>query len=56
MNAEQAYYQRPGPVEAAAIALPLLDIICVLLRFQARRTQKQGLKWDDWLLIPATVS
>ncbi|KAI0378767.1 plasma membrane protein Pth11-like protein [Hypomontagnella monticulosa] len=55
MNSEQAYYQRPGPVEAAAIALPLLDIIAVALRFQARKTQKQGLKWDDWLLIPATL-
>lgn len=53
--AEQHYYQTPGHVIAAGIALSLLDILVVAFRFKARRGAKQPLKTDDWLLLPATV-
>ncbi|KAI1379043.1 hypothetical protein F4677DRAFT_410388 [Hypoxylon crocopeplum] len=55
MSYDQKYFQSPGPVIAAGIVLPVIDIIAVLLRFWTRRKQKQALKTDDWLLIPATL-
>lgn len=54
-SAEQHYYQTPGHVMAAGIALSLLDISVVALRFMARRKGKQPLRIDDWLLLPATL-
>lgn len=53
---DHGYFQTPSHVIAAGIGLPLLDIAAVLLRFAARKKQRQSLKADDWLLIPATVS
>ena len=40
-----------GIIASWAIAL-----IAVCLRFLARRLTKAGLWYDDWLMIPATVS
>lgn len=55
MGADRVYYERPGPVAAAAVALPVLAILAVCLRFYVRIKYKQGLKTDDWVLIPAAV-
>ena len=52
---EQAYYQKPGHVVAAAVVLPVLDTVTVILRLYARRRQRLPLQADDWLTIPATV-
>ncbi|KAI0135792.1 hypothetical protein F4814DRAFT_444598 [Daldinia grandis] len=54
---EQApfYYMRPGHVIAAAIALSVIDIFVVGLRFWARKVQKQPLRADDWLMMPAAL-
>ncbi|KAI0883286.1 uncharacterized protein GGS22DRAFT_38276 [Annulohypoxylon maeteangense] len=52
---DAAYYMRPGHVVAAAIALSVVDIVAVTLRFWARKVQRQPPKADDWLMIPATV-
>ena len=55
MTATQHYYQTPGHIVAAGIALPILDIAVVALRFASRLKSRQPLGPDDWLLIPATV-
>ncbi|KAI0835131.1 hypothetical protein F5Y06DRAFT_139406 [Hypoxylon sp. FL0890] len=52
---DTGYYMRPGHVIAAAIALSVVDIIAVALRFWARKIQRQPPKTDDWLMIPATL-
>ncbi|KAI1453282.1 hypothetical protein F4805DRAFT_381511 [Annulohypoxylon moriforme] len=52
---DQAYYMRPEHVVAAAIALSIVDIVVVALRFWARKIQRQPPKADDWLMIPATI-
>ncbi|KAI0813187.1 hypothetical protein GGR55DRAFT_561588 [Xylaria sp. FL0064] len=52
---DHGYFQTPSHVVAAGIGLSVLDIICVSLRFAARRKQRQPLKADDWLLVPATL-
>ncbi|KAI2465644.1 hypothetical protein F4781DRAFT_408416 [Annulohypoxylon bovei var. microspora] len=52
---DRAYYMRPDHVVAAAIALSVVDIIAVALRFWARKIQRQPPKADDWLMIPATM-
>lgn len=49
------YYETPSHNIAAGIILPVVDIIAVGLRFWVRTKQKQALKADDWLLVPATV-
>ncbi|KAI0180076.1 hypothetical protein GGR52DRAFT_529638 [Hypoxylon sp. FL1284] len=51
----QKYVQRPGHSIAASVVLPLLDVVVVSLRFSIRRRQSQGLKMDDWLMIPALL-
>ncbi|KAI1194008.1 hypothetical protein F5X97DRAFT_338214 [Nemania serpens] len=56
MGADRVYYERPGPVAAAAVALPVLAILAVCLRFYVRIKYKQGLKTDDWVLIPAALA
>ena len=38
------------------IAIWLIALIAVCLRFLARRLSKARLWYDDWLIIPATVS
>ncbi|KAI9896982.1 hypothetical protein N3K66_008004 [Trichothecium roseum] len=55
MAAIQHYYQTPGHIVAAGIALPILDIAVVALRFASRLKSRQPLGPDDWLLIPATI-
>lgn len=52
---EQAYYQTPGHVVAAAVVLPVLDVLVVGLRFYTRRRQRLPLQMDDWLTLPAAV-
>jgi hypothetical protein len=52
---DHGYFQTPSHVVAAGIGLPILDIVFVLLRFAARKKQRQPLRADDWLLVPATV-
>lgn len=49
------YFMHPGHVTTAAIALSVLDVVAVALRFWARRVQSQPPKTDDWLMIPAMV-
>lgn len=56
MSEPQAYYQSPGHVIAAGVVLSVVDIIAVVARLWVRKRQKQGLKADDWLMIPAAVS
>ncbi|KAI0179363.1 plasma membrane protein Pth11-like protein [Hypoxylon sp. FL1284] len=55
MAIEQKYYQTPGHVVAAAVVMSLLDIGAVGLRLWIRVKQRQALKADDWLIIPATL-
>ncbi|KAI1414492.1 hypothetical protein F5Y13DRAFT_16809 [Hypoxylon sp. FL1857] len=55
MSDVRAYYTRPGYVIATAIALSVVDIVAVALRFWARKIQRQPPKADDWLMIPATL-
>ena len=43
-------------VRASVIATWTLMLIVVCLRFFARRVSKAGLWYDDWLVLPATVS
>lgn len=52
---DHGYFQTPSHVIAAGIGLSVLDIVSVLLRFAARKKQRQPIKADDWLLVPATV-
>ncbi|KAK3389692.1 plasma membrane protein Pth11-like protein [Podospora didyma] len=51
----QAYYQTPGHAIAAGVALTMVDIIAVASRFWARKRNKQQLKADDWLIVPAAL-
>lgn len=55
MPVKQEYYDTPSHVIAAGVVLPLMDIVAIALRFWMRIKQRQGLKTDDWLMIPATV-
>ncbi|ETS81317.1 hypothetical protein PFICI_06319 [Pestalotiopsis fici W106-1] len=45
----------PGQILAAGIALPLVCISCVLLRFYVRRLQKAAPGADDWLVAIGVV-
>ncbi|KAI1172989.1 hypothetical protein F4777DRAFT_601123 [Nemania sp. FL0916] len=56
MEQSQAYYETPGHVIAAGIVLSILDIVAVAMRFWGRRRRNAGLKTDDWLILPATIS
>ena len=49
------YYEKPGFNVAAAVVLPMVDIIAVALRFFTRRKQRLPIGIDDWLTIPALV-
>ncbi|KAI1391574.1 uncharacterized protein F4822DRAFT_190157 [Hypoxylon trugodes] len=49
------YYMQPDNIIAAAVALSLLDIIVVALRFWTRKIQRQPPKADDWLMVPAAL-
>ncbi|OTA67969.1 hypothetical protein K449DRAFT_324038 [Hypoxylon sp. EC38] len=52
---DRAYYIRPGHVITTAVALSVMDIAAVALRFWVRRIQRQPSKADDWLMVPAAV-
>ncbi|CAI6289858.1 unnamed protein product [Periconia digitata] len=49
------YYETGRHLIAASIALAAVDVIAVAAKFWVRRKYKQGLKADDWLLVPATL-
>ncbi|KAK8080940.1 hypothetical protein PG997_008758 [Apiospora hydei] len=55
MAFEQGYWSTPEHVITAAIGLSILDITFLTLRFIARHKQRQPLKVDDWILIPAAL-
>ncbi|KAI0206736.1 hypothetical protein F4808DRAFT_405147 [Astrocystis sublimbata] len=56
MEQAQAYYETPGHIIAASVVLSVLDIVVVALRFWSRSSRNQGVKTDDWLIIPAVIS
>ena len=43
-------------LRAIVVATWAMALIAVCLRFLARRLSKAGLWYDDWLMVPATVS
>ena len=43
-------------IHGSIIATWALALITVCLRFIARRLSNAGFWYDDWLLVPATVS
>lgn len=45
-----------GNLRVGIIATWAIALITVCLRYLARRLSKAGLWYDDWLMIPATVS
>lgn len=49
------YYETAEHVIAASIALPIVDVFAVALKFRVRRIQKQPWRADDWCLVAATV-
>ncbi|KAK7911144.1 hypothetical protein PG985_013625 [Apiospora marii] len=53
MGFDKGYWSTPEHVITAAIGLAVLDIAFLTLRFLSRRKQRQPLKTDDWILIPA---
>ncbi|KAI0967859.1 plasma membrane protein Pth11-like protein [Xylaria arbuscula] len=55
MPTEQEYFQTPGHAVAVAVILPLLGSVALTLRFWVRTKQRQKLKMDDWLTIPALL-
>jgi len=50
------FYESRGHTFAAAVALPVVNIVVVLLRFYTRKNQNWSIKIDDWLTVPALVS
>lgn len=48
------YYQ--NIFVAISTILPILALITVGLRFQARKTQRLSLNADDWVILAALVS
>lgn len=46
----------PLTVVAASVALSIICIISVALRFWTRHLLKTGFMLDDWLTLPALVS
>ncbi len=55
MPVEVKSYQTAGHTIATCIALAVLDIIVVALRFWTQRKMRVALKVDDWLVVIATV-
>ena len=43
-------------IKGSIVATWALAVIAVCLRFTARRLSKAGFWYDDWLMVPATVS
>lgn len=42
-------------IVGSIVATWVFAVICVALRFFARRISRAGFWWDDWLMIPALV-
>ncbi|PHH82575.1 hypothetical protein CDD83_3224 [Cordyceps sp. RAO-2017] len=55
MGLAHGYYQQPGHVVAAGVVLPLLAVVAVGLRLWTRLKQGQGVRADDWLVLPAAL-
>ncbi|KAI6085049.1 hypothetical protein F4821DRAFT_241794 [Hypoxylon rubiginosum] len=49
------YYETAEHAITASVALSVVDMITVALKFWTRRIQKQPLMADDWLLVLATL-
>lgn len=47
--------ESPGKMVALAIALSILAVVAVGLRFYARRIKGTEFAWDDYLIVPALV-
>ncbi|KAI0168902.1 hypothetical protein GGR52DRAFT_552777 [Hypoxylon sp. FL1284] len=56
MEQKQLYYETAGHVMTAGIALSVVDVVVLCLRFWVRTSKRQGLRMDDWLILAATVS
>ncbi|KAI0381264.1 hypothetical protein F5Y04DRAFT_288906 [Hypomontagnella monticulosa] len=52
---DQGYWCTPGHVITAAVGLFVMDVTFITLRFIARKKQRQPLKVDDWITIPAIL-
>ncbi|PVI08509.1 hypothetical protein DM02DRAFT_4507 [Periconia macrospinosa] len=50
-----AYHETGRHLIAASITLAVVDLIAVAAKFWVRRRYKQGVKADDWLLLPPTL-
>lgn len=46
-------YATSAGIYAASIVLPILGVVLVVLRLNARRLQKASTGWDDFLMLPA---
>ena len=47
--------ESPSANIGAGVAMPVVGILTVGLRFYTRRKMKNDLLMDDWLLVPALV-
>lgn len=48
-------YATAGEVYSASIALPVMGIISLAIRWYQRCHQRQGVGVDDWLMVPSLV-
>jgi hypothetical protein len=55
MSLYSSYWTEPSNFIGAAVGLSVLDIASTAARFLARVKQRQPLKADDWLMIPAAA-
>ncbi|KAM0798769.1 hypothetical protein BDR22DRAFT_934515 [Usnea florida] len=50
------YLNKSAQIKSIIITFFALAVIAVCLRFTARRLSKAGFWYDDWLIVPATLS
>ena len=56
-SSPQAFeYNQVKQIKGSIIATWALAVIAVCLRFTTRRLSEAGFWYDDWLMVPATVS
>ncbi|KJZ72507.1 hypothetical protein HIM_08031 [Hirsutella minnesotensis 3608] len=55
MTLTYGYYQQPGHVIAAGTILSILALTFVFLRIWTRVNYGQGVRADDWLIVPAAA-
>lgn len=48
-------YATAGELYAASIVLPVMGIISLAIRWYQRFQQPQGIRIDDWLMVPSLV-